>query len=689
MTKEKQKNRFKNLPFWQTIKMTGIAFLFVPFLPCLGHPSELQVGRKRNQRVIVVGAGMSGLAAAHHLRQKGFSVTVLEAADRIGGRMYTNRELGFPIDLGASWIHEPGGNPLTELANQVSAMRHTTQYDSQVTFDANGRELSDSEFNRAYRRYQRYLAAAIRFGEQSSVDMSVQSAFDQVINPQDLSEKERRLLDFNMGIEIKDSAAANLSDLSVKALLTLGGFSGEDVMFPQGYDQLLPLFTQDLDIRLNHRVHEIHYNQAGVQVRTSQDVFEAEHVLVTVSVGVLKAGAIEFSPSLPHGKQAAIDKIQMGLLNKIVLDFDQDMAWPFEEEVIGFVSETPCEGLLMLNLKPSLGRKAVLVFLGAEYAKNLENSTDEALTALVMNAIRKTYGQSFPNPVKSLVTRWLQNPLTLGSYSYIPPGASNEDRQTLAEPIANRVFFAGEATHELYPSTVHGAYLSGIREGERIAAFEEEKSLRQVIPWVVNSGQWRSRIAVMNLSQELVQVTFKAIPDDVNQEPVISSFEIVANGLMAAESSELFPDLSGYALHLSATEGPIHAGFLSFNQNAASGNSPAMTGAVAAEEFHNRLLFNYLPGNETSAIVLSAPLASGPTQVLLNLHYSGGILATAELTLQGNRPKAVLVQDLFNTTIPDHAAVTAITTNTPLSGTNFVFNQHLEPSMAKAIPLRP
>jgi monoamine oxidase len=86
-----------------------------------------------------------------------------------------------------------------------------------------------------------------------------------------------------------------------------------------------------------------------------------------------------------------------------------------------------------------------------------------------MQVLRGIYGRSIPDPDRVVVTRWGSDPFSLGAYSSISPGASGKDYDTLAEPIGDRVFFAGEATSRSYPATVHGAFLSGEREARRIS----------------------------------------------------------------------------------------------------------------------------------------------------------------------------------------------------------------------------
>jgi monoamine oxidase len=256
--------------------------------------------------------------------------------------------------------------------------------------------------------------------------------------------------------------------VSLRSALLDDAFLGGDQLFLDGYDQLTNHLAEGLTIHTSTWVQQVDYRGKGVRVTTQNETFEADAVLVTVSVGVLKAEKIEFIPALPAKKQLSIDRIHMGLLNKIVLDFDDEGPWPIETEGLGLVSDFQSAGLQAMNMSPVTGKRTLVFLDGGGFAKKLEKESDEAQVERVMTALRNVYGETFPAPKGWTVTRWHQNPTTLGSYSYLPPGSTVQDRITLGEPIGNQVYFAGEATHKRYPSTVHGAYLSGKREAKKI-----------------------------------------------------------------------------------------------------------------------------------------------------------------------------------------------------------------------------
>jgi monoamine oxidase len=93
---------------------------------------------------------------------------------------------------------------------------------------------------------------------------------------------------------------------------------------------------------------------------------------------------------------------------------------------------------------------------------------DKEIVAEAMATLRRIYGEAIPDPAAWLITRWAADPFAGGSYSYTPVGADSEDYEQMAAPVGDRLFFAGEATHREHSATVHGAFLSGLREAQRI-----------------------------------------------------------------------------------------------------------------------------------------------------------------------------------------------------------------------------
>ena len=415
----------------------------------------------RETEVIVIGAGMAGLAAARRLVELDYDVIVLEARDRIGGRVVTDRSLGLPLDLGASWIHGVTNNPLSDIADEIRAPRVKTDYDSMTRYKTDGAELTAQEDADIDALFEQFYDQVAEWQEDLDNDISLQEALDMFISNKRFSREGMLNLLYAINTELEHEYGADISDLSTWEFDQEGEFKGGDVIFPDGYDRLAQTLAAGLDIRLNQVVRRISYGADGVRVVTDTGEFSAQAAVVTLPLGVLKSGAVTFDPPLPGWKSDAIGRLNMGVLNKCYLKFPS-VFWEEESHLLGYVSEEKGHWCEWLNLAALLGQPVLLGFNAGEFGYEIESWSDEEIVASAMQTLRIIYGDRIPQPEGYLVTRWGRDPFALGSYSHIPPFASGADYDALARPAEN-LFFAGEATHRMYPATVHGAYLSGWR----------------------------------------------------------------------------------------------------------------------------------------------------------------------------------------------------------------------------------
>lgn len=294
--------------------------------------------------VIVIGAGAAGLAAARKLAALGIAVTVIEARDRIGGRVWTDTSWGLPLDLGASWIHGVEGNPLTVLADRIDAARLPTDYDS-------------------YR---------------------VRNDAGAIVRRRNLP---RQFRDVTM---IEHEFAADVGALSRRAFSEGEDIEGEDVIFPGGYKQVLEILIDGYEVRLGTVVDRVEVTDQAVKVRASDAGFTADAVLVTVPLGVLKSGNIAFDPPLSQSRQGAIERLGMGLLDKVYLRFGE-VFWDADVDLIGYLG--PQRGYFSewVNMYKYTGEPILLGFNAASVAEELGSRTDAQIIDEAMSALRNMY----------------------------------------------------------------------------------------------------------------------------------------------------------------------------------------------------------------------------------------------------------------------------------------------------------
>ena len=417
--------------------------------------------------VLVLGAGIAGLAAARTLTDKGLSVIVLEARNRVGGRMWTDASLGILLDLGASWIHGVNGNPITKLAKDFGIKTIPTNGDNALEFAADGSELPDDEFDRMEALFEDIYEEVAEMQDSTDDDMPLQAAFDQVIASRGLSDEDLRRLNYYIHLVTALEYGADAKDLSLWWWDQDEEFGGEEVIFPGGYNQITDGLAKGLDIRLGEVVKIVRYGSNGVEVETSAGNYVADKAVVTFSLGVLKQASVKFEPPLPESKQNAINRLGMGVLNKVYLKFSE-VFWDEDVETISYVGERLGEWGDWLSFVPFTGEPVLMAFHGGERGFALEDLSDDDIVAGAMRTLRLMFGDDIPEPEGVLITRWGKDPFSFGAYSHIPPFASGDDYDALAEPVDDVLSFAGEATSREYPSTLHGAYLSGLRAAEEI-----------------------------------------------------------------------------------------------------------------------------------------------------------------------------------------------------------------------------
>ncbi len=419
-------------------------------------------------RVIVVGAGAAGLTAARALHDAGVAVTVLEARDRIGGRAWTAEVGAATVDLGAAWAHGVEDNPMVDFADA-----HGLAYTPDATrwgrlYDAgSGRALGDAGWSALDDAYDGFEASLDDLKDDLG-DTTVAAARDAWIADEGLAGQDARLARHAIDqwmVEL--SYAGPVDNTGLAWFWDEPELAGGDQFPVGGYGGWMDALADGLDIRLEHPVTTItHDPDGGVSVEAAGAVFEGTHAIVTVPVGVLRAGSITFAPPLSAERRAALDRLDTGNLEKVVLVWDE----PWWDGSLEYVAADNSGAFPeFYDLSATAGAPTLVALYGGGFARELQaGGSDAAIVASALDVLAEAYGRAIPTPAHTAVTRWTSDPFTLGSYTYLPPGASPDDIDALAAPEHARLAFAGEGTSRLYYGNVHAAVLTGLREARRL-----------------------------------------------------------------------------------------------------------------------------------------------------------------------------------------------------------------------------
>lgn len=441
--------------------------------------------------VIIIGAGVAGLSVARELYKKGMRPIILEARDRIGGRVHTTTQWGAATDLGASWIHKTQRNPLKTIARKNNLLTYSTVYSSSYPFakfnsstvyDPNGKQIPKNKIKEALKQIQdfsNYLKAHLLLHDEN---YSAADALEEYAKKYPLSTESRNLLRF-ISAEIGEyETGANLSNISIKTAQQIDPITtGSDDIFVYGYSQLLAQLAKQIPILLNQNVIKISYNSKCVNVFTSKHQYTAPYIVVTVPIGVLKSEKMKFEPPLPKEKINAIKRMGVGVFNKIYLLFDKPF-WEINSEWLVLMPRKnfPDESYEILNFYKLTKQPILLVFTSGSFSSKLEKLSDEQILNHIMQRLKTVYGENVSYPSSFLITRWGTDPFSLGSFSYPRVGVTVRDYKLLAQQVESKIFFAGEATSWTDPSTVAGAYISGVKAAREIVALNNRSKLIRI-----------------------------------------------------------------------------------------------------------------------------------------------------------------------------------------------------------------
>ena len=417
--------------------------------------------------VIIVGAGLSGLTAAQHLMQAGFKTIVLEARSRLGGRIHTLRNSKSSVDLGASWAHDLTHNTLMQSSlathlQQIPFSDLLSQLEDHIAYDENYQQISQTDAKAITTVAHDFLQTLVKADPNTPANAVLEAYQHPALFKLPTIAVKRWLAQLTACW-----SGATLSQTG-KSLWQAMQQEGPMTFITNGYDKLIEQLSLGLTIHCNETVNCIDTRDPIIHVHTSRHQYQAKTVLVTLPIGVLQAASVEFLPALPAMKQEAIAQIGRGQLEKTVLSFPHCF-WDKTALSLQRLPNQESAIQVYVNYQAIEQQPILVAYYAGGIAKDFHTLTSEARSHALLMPLMKIYGSSYVAPTQTVSTDWYHDPFTLGSYAYLPTHDDSSCFETLAKPVDNKLFFAGEATHRTHYATVHGAYESGLRAFKEIS----------------------------------------------------------------------------------------------------------------------------------------------------------------------------------------------------------------------------
>ncbi|KAH8307299.1 hypothetical protein KR044_009190 [Drosophila immigrans] len=477
---------------------------------CAFSPPALKT--RETARIVIIGSGPAGIAAATRLIEQGFKhVRVLEAENRIGGRINTIPFADSLVDLGAQWCHGETGNVVYERVKDLNLLQRSGDIYDKLRFVRSNKEILADDVASSLKTISEQAVPDEKepAAEGSWGDLLTQRFWEQVAKLPNLDRTVAREMFDNFKIfDCSVEGSDHLFEVSGRTHLEFVECKGDDLHWcDKGYKSFLCLLMGSKDpsdlgvlnghVELSKRIAQINWQGSDeLQLRCwNGELLQADHVICTVSLGVLKEQHEQlFVPALPEAKVRAIKALKLGTVNKFFLEYASNQPWPEDSPCINFLWRA--EDLQELRGSKRFWLESVGYFhvvlcqprllegwIIGEHARHMETLPEEEVLEGLQWLFRKFLSFDMPQPQRFLRTQWHSNPNFRGSYSFrtTQADALRTGPWDLETPLVDvcgkpRLLFAGEASSKTHFSTVHGATETGWREADRLNAYYSRKA---------------------------------------------------------------------------------------------------------------------------------------------------------------------------------------------------------------------